>query len=71
MEDKKQEPKKELAPDQIMHRHIRSMSDRQMSARVNRIARESEHNMDAAWAIVLAQVFDNTKPNGTLEPFLR
>jgi hypothetical protein len=64
-------PKKELAPDQLIQRQVQKMSNHQMSRRVNRIARESEHNMDAVWAIVLAQVLDNTKPLGRMEPYLR
>ena len=66
---------KQLTEEQIadrnVYREVTKMSNRKMSRRVNRIARDSEHNIDAVWAIVLAQVFDNTKPQGKMEPFLR
>ena len=71
IEEQKQEPKKELTPDQIASRQARKMSNRQMSRRLRRLANTSTHNIDAVWAIVLSQVFDNTKPMGRVEPYLR
>jgi hypothetical protein len=63
--------KKELSAEQIAYRQIRGMSDRQVSNRLNRIANKSVHNIDAVWAIVLREVFNNTKPFGRMEPYLK
>jgi len=63
--------KKSLSPDQIIYRQVHKMSNRQMSRRLRRLANTSTHNIDAVWAIVLAEVFDNTKPMGRVEPYLR
>lgn len=72
MNETKETPaKKELTEDQIIGRQVRKMSNRQMSRRLKRLANTATHNMDAVWAIVLSQVFDNTKPMGKVEPYLR
>lgn len=65
------QPEKELTEDQIIGRQVRKMSNRQMSRRLKRLANESVHNIDALYAIVLSTVFENTKPMGKVEPYLR
>lgn len=69
------EVKKEPTPDQILERHIEAMADHSMVRRLRRITRGSKKNptsnIDATWAIVLSCVFENTKPVGKMEPFLR
>jgi len=70
-EQKQPEVKKVLSEDQIASRQARKMSNRQMSRRLRRLANTSTHDIDAVWAIVLSQVFDNTKPMGKVEPYLR
>ena len=62
--------KKELSAEQIAYRQIRGMSDRQVSGRLKTLTR-SNHNIDAVWAIVLREVFNNTKPFGPMEPYLK
>ncbi len=62
--------KKALSDEQIAYRQIRGMSDRQVSGRLKTLA-NSSLNIDAVWAIVLREVFDNTKPFGKMEPYLR
>jgi len=64
-------PKKELTADELAERQATAMSNRQMTRRVKRIARNSASNADATWAIVLSAVFENTKPVGRMEPYLR
>lgn len=71
--------KKELAPDVIIQRQVEGMSNRRMSNRLKRITqvrglklkKSPPSNIDATWAIVLSAVFDNTKPLGRMEPYLR
>jgi hypothetical protein len=66
--------KKELSPEQIadrnLYREVHKMSDRKMSRRLKRLTK-SQTNIDATWAIVLSLIFDNTKPVGKMEPYLR
>jgi hypothetical protein len=66
MEEQKQAPaKKEMSPDQAMQNHIRTMSNKQMSRRLKRLARSKDPNMfTIRWATVLSIVFDNTKETG-------
>lgn len=68
-------PKRELTPDELAERQAAGMSSRQMVRRVKRIARGSKNrptsNMDATWAIVLGAILENTKPVGSMEPYLR
>jgi hypothetical protein len=69
-----EEVKKELTPEQLadrnMYREVHKMSNRKMSRRLKRLAR-SESNIDATWGIVLSLIFENTKPHGRMEPYLR
>lgn len=64
--------KKQLTPDQIQTKHIRSMSNRQMSGRLKNLARQRNSNIDNLWAAVLSIVFHNTlETGGKMEPYLR
>lgn len=65
------EVKKELSPEQILQRNILAMPNKQMSRRLKRLTRTNGSNIDNAFAVVLSIVFDNTKPMGKMEPFLR
>jgi hypothetical protein len=62
--------KKALSEEQIAYRQIRGMSDRQVSGRLKTLA-HADHNIDAVWGIVLREVFNNTKPFGRMEPYLK
>jgi hypothetical protein len=70
-----EEIKKTLSPEQIadknLYHEVHVRSNHQTSRRLKRLARESESNIDATWAIVLSLIFDNTKPVGKMEPYLR
>jgi len=71
---KEQPVKKEWTPDQIMAKHIRTMSNRQLSNRLRRLARQHHSNMDNAWAVVLSIVFDNSRTSqigGRMDAYLR
>ena len=78
-EQKVAQAKKELTPDQILEREIHGMTNQKLSRRLSRIAqgrglkfkKSPPSNIDSVWAIVLSAVFDNTKPRGRMEPFLR
>lgn len=61
----------EQIADRAIQRQVHKRSDRQTSRRLKRLARTSSSNIDATWAIVLSLVFDNTKPMGRMEPYLR
>jgi hypothetical protein len=65
---------KQLAEEQLtdrnLQREIAKRSDKQTARRLKRLSRSS-HNIDSVWAIVLQLVFENTKPQGRMEPFLR
>lgn len=65
------EIKKELTPEQIFEGQVKKMSDEHISRRMRRLVRTPSSNIDSIWAIALSIVFDNTKPIGKMEPFLR
>ena len=65
---------KQLTEEQIadrnLQREVTKRSNKQTTRRLKRLSRSS-HNIDSVWAIVLQLVFENTKPVGKMEPFLR
>ena len=81
MEEKKQEPvKREWTSEQIMQKHIRTVSNHQMSHRLKRLSQSRGlklrknplSNMDSAWAVILSTIFDNSKlTGGRTEAYLR
>jgi hypothetical protein len=69
MIETKQLTEEQLA-DRNLQRETAKRSDKQTARRLKRLSRSS-HNIDSVWAIVLGLVFENTKPVGKMEPFLR
>jgi hypothetical protein len=69
MIETKQLTEEQLA-DRNLQREIAKHSDKQTARRIKRLSRSS-YNIDSVWAIVLGLVFENTKPQGRMEPFLR
>lgn len=75
------EIKKELTPEQLadrnMYREVHKMPNQKMSRRLKRLSfgksktSKGLNNMELTWATVLSIVFDNTKPQGKMEPYLR
>lgn len=70
-----QAPSKKMSPEQAAAKHLRTMPDKQLLNRIKKYPRtklrKHEINIDIVCALVLALVFENTKPLGKLEPYLR
>ena len=65
MTEQVQPAKKEVSPDQAMQNHIQTMSNKQISRRLKRLARSKDpNNYVIRWATVLSIVFDNTRETG-------
>jgi len=73
MTEQVQPKKKETSPEQAMQKHIQTMSNKQMSARLKRLSRSKDpNNYVIRWATVLSIVFDNTRETGgRMESYLR
>jgi hypothetical protein len=65
------EQKPELPESELEFRRARKMSNRQLLNHLKNIARKEKSNLRATWAIVLAVVFENTKPLGKVDSGLR
>jgi len=66
--------KEEISPTEVYQRNIRTMPPRQMSGHLHRKARNISSMIDDTYAIILANVFNNTKEagaGGKLESYLR
>lgn len=60
-----------MDPVEIYRRNVHMMPDRVLASHLRRKARKKSSMIDSAWATILSAVFENTKPYGKVDPYIK